>query len=326
VYVRHPILLCAVVVGLPWAAGAAAPVRAQEDAVIARADTLVIAGRVFSAESLYYRAVRMDSHDPAARLALGKYLASRGALRVGAVLMEEARYFGAKPASVARDLAPVYEALGDYAALASLPASPLPYAERARAEWLGAHPPVVAGPDSAVADYHVSDSHLLGQVVLRLGADTVVAAIDARVHGLVLDPSWMQRREVRRFASRGARGSDDVAGVALAVRLGAFTLTNVPVRFELQHARNGAVLGLDVLAALAPTFDPVGGHMLLRRSGVVAAGMRGFRIPTMATDQGVFVIKSETLFPIGHPDVQQYLRRTPWTLDAQNGQVIVSVR
>lgn len=303
-----------------------APIHAQEGVVIAHADTLLIAGRVFSAESLYYRAVRMDSHDPSARLALGKYLASRGALRVGAVLMEEARYFGADQAEVARALAPVYQALGDYAALASLPASPLPYAERARAEWLGAHPPATAGPDSAWVDYRVSDSHLLGQVVLRLGADSVVATIDARVRGLVLDPSWMPRREIRRFASRGARGASDVAAVALAIRLGAFTLTNVPVRFELQRARDGAVVGLDVLAAMGATFDPVAGRMLLRRSGVVAASTPGYRIPTLVNEQGVFVVKAETVFPIGHPDVQQYLRRTRWTLDAPNGEVIVSVR
>jgi len=303
----------------------AASARAQAT-VIARADTLLIAGRVFSAESLYYRAVRMDSHDPAARLALGKYLAARGALRVGAVLMEEARYFGANAGDVARALAPVYEALGDYAALASLPASPLPYAERARAEWLGAHPPAAAGPDSAWVPYRVSDSHLLGQVVLRLGADSVVAAIDARVHGLVLDPTWMQRREIKRFASRGARSAGDVAAVALAVRLGAFTLTNVPVRFQLERERATAVIGLDELASLAPTFDPVAGRMLLRRSGDVAPNMPGFRIPTLATEQGVFVIKTETVFPIGHPDVQQYLRRARWTLDARNGEVIVSGR
>lgn len=299
---------------------------AQEAALIAHADTLLIAGRVFSAESLYYRAVRMDSHDPSARLALGKYLAARGALRVGAVLMEEARYFGGDPGVVARALAPVYEALGDYQALASLPASPLPYAERARAEWLGDHRPSAVGPDSAWVPYRVSDSHLLGQVVLRLGADSVLAAIDARVHGLVLDPSWMQRRELRRFASRGARRAADVAGVALAIRLGAFTLTNVPVRFEPRHARDGAVIGLDVLASLAPTFDPVAGRMLLRRSGDIGANTGGFRIPTLVTERGTFVVKTETVFPIGHPDVQRYLRLARWTLDAKNGAVIVSGR
>ena len=146
------------------------------------------------------------------------------------------------------------------------------------------------------------------------------------MRGLVLDPAWLQRREVRRFASRGARGAGDVAGVALAVRLGAFTLTDVPVRFQPQRERDGAVVGLDVLAQLAPTFDPVAGRMLLRRSGDVAASAPGFRIPTLITARDVFVVKSETVFPIGHPDVQQYLRRARWTLDWRNGQVLVSSR
>ena len=69
----------------------------QNEAIVARADTLLIAGRIFAAESLYYIAVRRAPRDPVARLALGRYLAQRGALKVGAVLMEEARYFGGDP-------------------------------------------------------------------------------------------------------------------------------------------------------------------------------------------------------------------------------------
>lgn len=316
-----PVALAAV--ALSWSAQPA-PAQVDEAVVIARADTLLIAGRVFAAESLYYDAVRWDSHDPAARLALGKYLASRGALRVGAVLMEEARYFGGDPANVARALAPVYARLGAYGALASLPASPLPYAERARADWLRDHPPAIVGPDSAWVPYRVSDGHLLGQVALRIGADSVLATIDARVQGLVLDPVWMRRREVRRFASQTARGPDDVAAVALAIRLGDFTLTNVPARFARQPERGGARIGLDVLGRFAPTFDPPAGWMLLRRSGEVDTTMVGFRIPTLTTDDGVFVIKTETVFPIGHPDVQQYLRRVAWTLDPRRGELIVA--
>jgi hypothetical protein len=291
--------------------------------LVARADTLLGAGRVFAAESLYYDAVRWNSHDPQARLALGKYLAARGALRVGAVLMEEARYFGADQQVVARALAPVYARLGDYGSLAALPGTPLPFAARARAEWLSDHPPAVAGPDSAWVPYRVSDSHLLGQVMLTIGSDSVVATIDARERGLVLDPAWLGRREVRRFASRGARGPADAAAVALAVRLGAFTLTNVPARYARQPERGGAVIGLDVLAALAPTFEPMQGRMLLRRGGQLAGAVPGFTIPTLTTDAGVFVIKTQTVFPIGHPDVQRYLRRTRWTLDAMNGRIIV---
>ncbi|HEY7877644.1 MAG TPA: hypothetical protein VIC55_05445, partial [Gemmatimonadaceae bacterium] len=309
--------LAVALVSLLCVASVPGSAQVREAVVIAHADTLLIAGRVFAAESLYYDAVRWNSHNPAARLALGKYLAARGALKVGAVLMEEARFFGGDQAEVARALAPVYQRLGAYGALASLPGSPLPYAERARAEWLRDHPPTVAGPDSAWVSYHVSDSHLLGQVTLQIGADKVEAIIDARERGLVLDPVWMGRREVRRFASRGARGPGDAAGVVLAVRLGAFTFTNVPARFERQRVRGTAVIGLDVLAALAPTFDPPADRMLLRRGGDVGSGMPGFRIPTLTTEAGVFVVKTETVFPIGHPDVQQYLRRARWTLDAR---------
>ena len=307
------------------ASGAAAgAVPAQEEALIARADTLLIAGRVFSAETLYYYAVRIAPRNPASRLALGRYLAERGALKVGAVLMEEARYFGADPSLVARDLASVYERLGDYGALASLPASPLPYAERARAEWLRAHPPTIVGPDSAAVPYRVSDSHLLGQVLLYIGGDTVLATIDARARGLVLDPAWMRRREVRRFASRTARDPSQVAGVTLAVRLGEFTLTNVPTTFARQRERGAGVIGLDLLGRFAPTFDPRFGRMLLRRDGRVEFGNRDFRIPTLTTAVGVQVVKTETVFPLGHPDVQQYLRGARWTLDARRGTVIVN--
>src|ERR687896_2075315 len=102
---------------------------------LARADALLKSGRVEAAEALYYREARRRPRDPAARLALGRYLAARGATRIGAVLIEEARFFGANPAVAALHLAPLYARLGDYKALALLPAAPVSAAERARAEW-----------------------------------------------------------------------------------------------------------------------------------------------------------------------------------------------
>src|SRR5918997_98123 len=114
----------------------------------APAGALPRAGRVEAAEALYYREARRRPRDPAARLALGRYLASRGATRIGAVLIEEARFFGASPALAALHLAPLYARLGDYKALALLPAAPLSAGERARAEWLAKNPSVVAGPES----------------------------------------------------------------------------------------------------------------------------------------------------------------------------------
>lgn len=308
--------LCAALAGLlPRTA------RAQE--FLARADSLLNAGRVFAAESIFYYMVRRDPRNPAARLALGRYLAARGALKVGAVLMEEARYFGGDPATVASSLVPVYEQLGDYASLAALPASPLDYAERRRAEWLRDHPPGAEGPDSAVAPYEVNDTHLLGELTLAIGSDSVRAAIEGRVHGLVLDTTWIRRDGFVRFAARGERDPRKVAAVAREVRVGSITLTNVPVRFEVLHGSAGAILGLDVLGALAPTFRPATGLMLLRKDGEVPEGAPGFRIPTLATDAGVFVVKTQTIFPVGHPDIQQVLRHHEWTLNPERGEIIV---
>jgi hypothetical protein len=303
-------------------ATAAAPARGDAQALVARADTLLLAGRAFAAESLYYYAVRIDPRNPVARLALGKYLAERGALKVGAVLMEEARYFGGDPAVVARALAPVYERLGAFGALASLPASPLPYGERLRAEWLRDNPPAITGPDSALVPYHVTDGQLLGRVVLHIGADSVLATIDARVQGLVLDTAWARRKEVRRFAARAERDPRQAVGVALEVHIGDFTLTNVSTRFR-PEATSRALLGLDVLGQLAPTFDPRVDRLLLRKSGRVGDNLGGIHIATLTNEAGVFVIKRETTFPLGHPDVQRVLRLSRWTLNPKRGEVIV---
>ena len=101
---------------------AVSPRPAQAQRYVARADSLLRRGRVFAAETLYYYAVRQTPRDPGARLALGRYLAARGALRIGAVLMEEARFFGGDPKTVGTYLAPVDARLGDYKALSTLPA------------------------------------------------------------------------------------------------------------------------------------------------------------------------------------------------------------
>ena len=301
---------------------AAPPLQAQNEAIVARADTLLIAGRVFAAESLYYIAVRRGPRDPVARLALGRYLAQRGALKVGAVLMEEARFFGGDPTRVAVELAPVYQRLGEYNHLAALPASAVPFGERMRAEYLRDNPPAIAGPDSASVDYVVNDSQLLGRVQLLIGADTVMATIDARTEGLVLDTSWAKRKELRRFGSRNTN-IRDVNAVTPSMALGPFTFTNVPTRFAPQPGVARATIGLDLVGQLAPSFDPRTGKMLLRASGRVPTTFPGLRIATITNDHGVYVVKGETIFPLGHPDVQRYFRSSRWTLNPKRGEVFV---
>ena len=318
---RTPVIASAIALATLFSLTLPCAATAQE--LLARADSLLNGGRVFAAESIYYYMVRRDPRNPAARLALGKYLAERGALKVGAVLMEEARYFGGDPATVARELVPVYEKLGDYASLAALPASPLGYADRRRAEWLRDHPPAATGQDSASVPYVVNDTHLLGEMTIGIGADSVRVAIEGRVQGVVLDTSWIHRDGFVRFASRGERDPRMVAAVAREVRVGEITLTNVPVRFEPQRVPGMALLGLDVLGTLAPTFHPAAGRMLLRRDGRVPDDAAGFRIPTLANDAGVFVVKTQTIFPVGHPDIQQVLRHREWTLNPLEGEIIV---
>ena len=295
---------------------------AQSAAIVARADTLLIAGRIFAAESLYYIAVRRGPRDPVARLALGRYLAQRGALKVGAVLMEEARYFGGDPARIAVELAPVYQRLGEYNHLAALPSSAVPYGERMRAEYLRDNRPGIAGPDSAAIDYTVNDSQLLGRVRLVIGPDTVTATIDARANGLVLDTSWAKRKELLRFGARTTTARD-VDAVTPTVVLGPYTFTNVSTRFAPLRGASRATIGLDLIGQLAPSFDPRAGKVMLRASGRLPATFPGLRIATLTNDRGVYVVKGETIFPLGHPDVQRYFRNSRWTLNPKRGEVLV---
>lgn len=301
---------------------AARPLGAQNEALVARADTLLIAGRIFAAESLYYVAVRRGPRDPVARLALGRYLAQRGALKVGAVLMEEARYFGGDAARIAVELAPVYQRLGEYNHLAALPASAVPYGERMRAEYLRDNRPGIAGPDSAMVDYQVNDSQLLGRVMLLIGADTVMATIDARTEGLVLDTAWARRKDLHRFGAR-TLATRDIDAVTPSVALGPYTFSNVPTRFAVMRGANKATIGVDLIGQLAPSFDPRRGKVMLRAGGRLPSTFPGLRIATLTNVRGVYVVKGETIFPLGHPDVQRYFRNSRWTLNPKRGEVLV---
>jgi hypothetical protein len=93
--------LCALLVAL----GIARPVHAQNGAILprTRADALIEAGRWSEAEEMLYAAVRSQPREPVARANLGRYLAMKGAVRPGLVLIEEAVQFGL-PTSTGRSL------------------------------------------------------------------------------------------------------------------------------------------------------------------------------------------------------------------------------
>lgn len=298
------------------------PCAAEAQELIARANSLLAAGRVFAAESLYYAAVRRAPRDAQARLALGQYLAARGALRVGAVLMEEARFFGGDSKEVARHLAPVYERLGEYGALASLPASPLPYPQRARAEWLREHPQALSGPDSVTLALLPSDSRTFGRVLLVIGGDSVMAVLDPRATGLTLDTSWARGKSVRAFSARGERDARRMIGVVPAVRLGEITITNVAVSFDALRGKGSAVLGFDLLARLSPTIDPGGGTLLIRKEGRVTRSLEGTRLPTLVQQGGYWFLRGDRLLALNSADAWNLLHDKRWTLDARRGVIV----
>jgi len=88
--------------------------RAQ-DGILPRSDveSLIDAGRWTEAEERLYASVRARPRDPIARARLGRYLAMKGALRPGLVLVEEAGEFGL-PSSTVRALAMPIRTLLDW--------------------------------------------------------------------------------------------------------------------------------------------------------------------------------------------------------------------
>src|ERR1043166_6490513 len=112
------------------------------------ADSLIARGLLDRAESTYYAAARERPHDPQARGYLGIYLVGRGAFRIGATLLEEAMKFGGDKKAISLMLAHVYNYLGNYQAIATLPVSPLTAGQKRRNAWLIAHPTRTIAPDS----------------------------------------------------------------------------------------------------------------------------------------------------------------------------------
>jgi hypothetical protein len=107
-------------------------------------------------------------------------------------------------------------------------------------------------------------------------------------------------------------------------------MANVPVRLETPGA--GTVprvrIGLDVLGALAPTFEPGTGRLTLRASGrapaLVAPGAREriARIPTLILPTGLWLIAEGTVIPVGSARGRDLLRAKRWTIDAKRGEIV----
>ena len=308
-------------------AALAGPAGAQN--YVLRADALLGQGKIFQAETLYYYAARSEPRNATGRLALGRYLASRGALRIGAVLLEEARLFGGDRKVIAEHLAPLYARLGDYRALSSLPSSPLAYAERARAEWLSENSAPTTGPDSVIIPVTAGLANPLGQIHIAVGSDTILATIDVAVNGLVLDTSWASRRGVRVFRSSATPGVSDAAGVAINVGLGGprgLIRSGVPVKFAPTGSTRSARIGIDVLEDFAPTWDRTGsGATLVLGKGGRAPNPSPWaqRIPIIIRPGDLLLVHPVGgMVSLSSPAAEDVLAAR-WTFDIRHGEVVV---
>lgn len=278
-------------------AATAGPAAAQAD--IARADAWLRAGNLARAEALYYAAARRRPRDPEARFALGSYLASRGATRVGSVLIEEARQFGGDPVRAATLLAPLYARSGNHAALLRLEGVNIPRGEMARARWLRDNPESVASPDSVrLPLLPPRDPQSLGAILVIVGSDTVRAEIDPGISGLLVDATHLRTPGVRTFDA----GPEGTRPAAATVRLGLLALRSTPLRLGEAGGTGRGRVGLDWLGRRAGTIDLHARTVTLRRSGTVPRQLRALataRIPILLSIPG----------SAGQP------LSGPWTLD-----------
>jgi hypothetical protein len=270
-------------------------------------------------ERRLYEASRRAPRDAAARAALGEWLASRGQLRSGAVLLEEARLFGGSAVAIAARLQHIYTWLRHWESLAALPSSPLSPGEKARVAALVDRPTTVIGADSTVVPFAPVEIGALGRLPLVLGTDTVWAELDPQEEGIVL-PGLARGAGLVDIVGDDRRG---VLGILQECAVGALTLRNLPVRIDASLGVGRARIGFDVFAMLAPTVDGRAGTVTLRRAGRVAERPGATGVPFVLGFPGVrlAVRAGETPVPMASPAGRAALRGRPWTVDLRRGVI-----
>jgi hypothetical protein len=312
----------AMIAAAVFVAASSSSARAQS----ARADSLLNAGALQRAESLYYAAVQARPRDPMVRWALGKYLVSRGAPRVGMALFEEALQFGGNVSTINADLAPVYLSLGEYHKLSALKASPLTPAERERAQWLVVHSTKLLAPDStATLTYHgAANGGDLGRVVVRINGRTAEATITAREHGVVIADTAPIAKRLHVFKSAGAPAlGGAVPAVADSVGLGRFSLADYPVTIRPLANGQQVLIGLDVIARFAPTFDPGAERLTLHVTGTVPPAVGVDQLPTLISRNDFRVLRAGGWISVDQPQISRMLMAHRWTFDARRGLLTI---
>jgi hypothetical protein len=281
------------------------------------ADSLLAEGRLASAESAYYAATRAAPRDPTKRAALGRFLAARGGVRAGAVLIEEAQFFGGDSAALSRALVPLYLRLRDFRALYDLKPNVISGAERRRATWLVNRPSEARLRDTVVLlSYRpIGDGSGLGTVMLRFGPSEIAAVIDPGVSGIVLPSTF--RRDIRTFGTEGRY----TIGVADSMRIGTVTFMNVPA--TVGNADEAARVGFDVIGPYFPGFDPAKGMLTLRRVARRSPAPAGSRIPALFDENGIRLLIGGRWQPSEASMPAMLLATRRWIWDWKLGDVVL---
>ena len=297
---------------------AAFPLGAQQLRVdVSAAEVAISQGRLDDAERELYAANRRAPREPSARGALGTLLASRGHLRIGAVLLEEARQFGGDAASINGRLARVYRWLGDWPALSALPTgATYDGVEKERARWIAAHLGATRGADSTTVRLEPNEVVGFGRITLRIGTVDVPADIDPTIEGIAVVATADLLGGLQLFGSR-----DGVTlAVAPSVALGSIVRSNIPVTLQ----RGGtARVGFDVIAGLTPTFDATARTLTLRVKDETAAV--GHEIPFLLDFPGVRLVSRAGAPPVAIESAagRAALRGGAWTLSLKRGVIDV---
>ena len=242
------------------------------------ADSALLRGDLSRAESLYYAATRARPRDPVAREALARYVAARGASRVAAVLFEEARLFGGDATRIGRELAPLYEELGDWRAVLTLPASPLDAGERRRAAWLSEHRSSTRVDSTPTAIAGMPQGDTLGRVAVHLGGRSAMAILVARDEGITIGSRLASG--IHRF------GPDSSHAVADSITVGNVRLFNVPL--EIGGPPATVTIGLKAISSLLPTLDYGTGRIAFNRSSAILSALR---LPILRRDGRIWVLE-----------------------------------
>lgn len=305
---------------------AARSVAAQSD--IRAADSLLARGQLDRAESMYYAATRARPHDPAARWALGLYLWGRGASRIGATLIDEAKRFGWDKTMSDATLVRIDMDLGEYGAISGLTDAPMPRPERELNRWLVAHPGKTTAPDSTVlvAFNRSASNEFLGQIGVRINGQQVVAMIlPMRLCSIRVAEGSPAASRLHAFGTETVGDLHITPAVADSIALGKLSITNAPVVSMKLPSGVQATICLGTLMRYAPSFDPRANLLTLRLSGIAPnASVSSTTLRFFTTIDGVVSVPAPNGWqPLSAPPVASLLRDRRWTFDARRGAIVV---